>query len=223
MKHRIFVLIILFTCSCQSLPAIQSFNQTSDKFDQKLCSHPFPEGTWQFIHSIEAAMPNQKKAFILGITNISSRDKKIRVLMMTIEGLVLFDAICDQELKINKSVPPFDSKEFASGLIEDIKLIFIKPNGEIAQSGYINDGSRVCRYRNNEAHIVDLYLNRDNTWVIKKYTSNNRLIRIVKTVSILKKQREQKSFIPQKIELIAYGKHTYSLRMDLIEAKQISD
>ncbi|MBW1641354.1 MAG: hypothetical protein JRJ76_00805 [Deltaproteobacteria bacterium] len=223
MKYKIFVLIILFTCSCKSMPAIQSFNQTSDKFDQKLCSHLFSEGKWQFIHSIESTMPNQKKTFILGITNISSRDKKIRVLMMTIEGLVLFDAEYDQELKINKSIPPFDSNEFASGLIGDIKLIFIKPDGEIVQSGYLKDGSRICRYRDNKGFVIDTNFNQDNTWAIRKYTRNNRLIRMVQTVSILEKQSKHKTFLPQKIELIAYGKHKYSLRMDLIEAKQISD
>jgi hypothetical protein len=221
MKRHLFLLIILSLCSCKSLPVIQPFDTSSNQFNRQLCSDLFPKGKWQFIHSIEATMPNNKKAFVLGVTRIDSRENKVSVIMMTIEGLVLLDAQYNQELRINKAIPPFDSNEFASGLIEDVRLIFFKPDGRMIQSGYLKGASCVCRYIDNEEYIVDLYLNQNKTWEIKKYNTYNKLIRRVKAFSILEKQGKLDTRIPQRIELFAEGDHAYSLQMDLIEAKQI--
>ncbi|MCJ7772673.1 MAG: hypothetical protein MUP22_06020 [Desulfobacterales bacterium] len=223
MKRRMFPLIILLVCSCQSLPMIQPFDKSSDEKEQEMCSIFFPKGKWQFIHSIEATMPDKKNAFIMGITNISSSTREIRIVMMTIEGLVLFDAEYKGEIKINKGISPFDSYNFANGIIEDVKLIFLLPEGRIDQAGYLKDGSHVCRYKDDEGLIVDINYKQDSTWEILKYNHYNKITRLVKTDSIIEKQGKQKSVIPQKIEMNAYGNHKYLLILDLIKAKLLSD
>jgi len=222
MKRYLFLLVILFICSCRSLPAIQPIGNSLHQFNTQLCSDLYPKGKWQYIHSIEATMPNKKKAFVIGITNISSKDRTINVLMMTIEGLVLFDAKYVKELRIKKAIPPFDSTEFAAGLIEDVKLIFFKPDGMTVQSGYLKDGSNVCRYRDAEDYIIDLYLDQKTEWEIKKYNKHNKLIRHVKSVPITEKQGTNRTSIPPRIELIGFGKHTYSLQMDLLQEKELN-
>jgi len=223
MKYKFVLLIIIFLCSCKSLPIIQPLDAVSAAHDKKSCSNLFPEGNWQFIHSIEATMPNKKKAFIIGITDISSASRKLDVVMMTIEGLVLFNAEYDHELKIKKAISPFDSKEFASGLVEDIKLIFFKPVGTIEKTGYLKDGSRVWRYRDEKGFVIDVEFKKENTCEIRKYNNYHKIIRLVKTSSIFKKEFKSKDGISQTIELIATGKSKYSLILDLIGSKKLKD
>lgn len=217
MRFRILFLAIIFICSCSHLPEIQPVGKPSCKFDQKICSTPFLKGKWQFIHSIQATLPNRKNAFIMGVTNISERTRTINVVMMTVEGLVLFDAQYNGKITINKSIPPFNSTKFANGLMEDIRLIFFKPDGVLQHNGCFNDGYRVCRYQNKAGDNTDIIVKKDNTWTIKKYNKYNRLKRFVKVDSIYKKTR-----IPQKIEFTGYGSRPYSLTLDLIEAKQLA-
>lgn len=216
MRFRILFLSIVFICSCSHLPEIQPTGKPSCTFDPKICATPFMKGKWQMIHSIQATLPNKKNAFIMGVTNVSERSRTIHVVMMTIEGLVLFDAQYDGKITINKSIPPFDSAQFAKGLMEDIKLIFCKPEGVIQNLGCSNNGSRVCRYSDETGEIVDIIVNSDNTWAIKKYNKYNRLKRFVQVDSIHKK-----TGVPGKIELKGFGSRQYFLTLDLIEKKYL--
>jgi hypothetical protein len=76
----------------------------------------------------------------MGVTELSSDPERIHAVMMTIEGLVLFDALFDGKLTINRGVAPFDSREFAEGLMDDIRLIFFKPAGNAVDAGLTEDG-----------------------------------------------------------------------------------
>lgn len=157
----------------------------------------------------------------MGITNISSETREIKVVIITIEGLVLFDAEYNGEVKIHKSISPFDSKEFANGLMDDIRLIFYKPEGRLDHIGYYTNGLRVCRYKDDEGFVVDINFNKGGSLEIRKYNKYNRLIRLVTIASINGKQRKNKAAIHQKIELIGYGRQKYTLMLDLIEAKRL--
>ena len=219
MKQIILIFTALIFCSCKSLPSIQPFYKEGIK--QKQCFSPFPEGSWQFIHSIEAKMTNRKTAFITGVTNINSRTGKINTVMMTIEGLVLFDAEYDKQIRIHKSISPFDTMNFAAGLMKDVKLIFFHPQGELLAKGYTENGFPICRYHS-ELGIVDIVLREDDTWEIREYDPYSRLIRCVKADS-LNRQQANSYDIPEKITLVSYGKHEYILILSLIKAKQLTD
>ena len=84
----------------------------------------------------------------MGVTVISPEERKIESVIMTIEGFVFLDAYYDQKVVINRGIPPFDSIDFARGMMDDIKLIFFKPEGGLIESGMSDDGSYLCRYKN---------------------------------------------------------------------------
>lgn len=221
MKKVIIIFTIILICSCKSLPAIQPVPTESLTDNNRNCYCPFPEGNWQFIHSIEATMPNGKTAVIIGITNIYSRTGEIKTVIMTIEGLVLFDAEYDKQIRVHKSISPFDTVDFAEGLMKDVKLIFLHPEEGKQQNGYLENGSFVCRYYT-ENGVLDIILHEDKTWEIKKYNHHNKLIRSVKTTSVSSNQMAR-GIIPEEIELTSNEKHNYSLMLDLIEARRISN
>ena len=222
---KLIYLLLIACCliiSCSSLPQLYPVGDSAaPELLQKCCS-PFPNGKWQFLHSIEATMPGGKKGFIMGLTIVSAKDNSVRCVIMTIEGLVLFDAEYDSRLVINRGIAPFESKDFARGLMKDIRLMFFKPPGSVIESGSLKIGSSVCRYRNPDDRTVDIIINADNTWEIRLYGSDLHPDRTVKAYPAKKTCPTGQEGIPGRIELTAYGPLGYTLVMNLVEAVSLT-
>jgi hypothetical protein len=182
------------------------------------CQRLFPIGKWQFVHSIEAVMPGGQKGLVMGVTVISSVDKTAHCVLMTIEGLVVFDARYDQELVINRAVAPFDQEGFAAGLISDIQLIFFIPQGSLVETGNDPNEASVCRYQNPDGRIVDLVIDADHTRHIRQYTAQRRLRRTVDAFFTKQESDGGGPDFPDRLELRAHGVAGYTLVMDLVEA-----
>ncbi len=204
-KYCCILFFILMACSHNT--DIQPFISSDDN---AVCSIPFITEKQRFIHVIEAELPNKANLSMIGITVISPETDSIQCVIMTIEGFVIFDAEYEHELKINRGVPPFDSRAFAQGMIDDIRLIFFKPNGVFSQSGNLKDGSHACRYTDKDNSVTDLITTPDNHLEIRKYDKNLELARSVKTSS-------DKEMIPERLELTAYGDNPYALKLKLIK------
>jgi hypothetical protein len=183
------------------------------------CGYPFPKGNWQFIHSIEATMPGGT-ASVIGITDISSDLETIHCIIVSIEGLVLFDGVYEGEIVINRGIQPFDSREFAEGLMNDIRMVFFRPVGELTGTGILRNGSHVCRYTNDTLTIVDVIIDPDHDWEIRQYRNGN----LNRSVKAYLKERAidgvQKAF-PGRIELSADQDPGYALTLRLIRAEPL--
>jgi len=214
MKPIILLLSLFgFVISCSSLPLVYPAGDSTDPQPGRACRGPFPEGDWQLLHSIEATLPGGKKGFLMGLTVISSSNRTAQVVIMTLEGFVVFDALYDKQITVKRAIAPFDSEVFANGLIEDINLIFFKPSGSIMASGFLKNGTAVCRYQKPGGRIVDIISHGEDNWEIKQYLPDFRLARIVKSIYLADLKG-----IADKIELIAHGSPGYALVMDLVEA-----
>ena len=167
-------------------------------------------------------MPNKKKSFIIGISIIYPKIKRVESVIMTIEGLVLFDAYYEQKLVINRGVPPFDSVDFAKGLMNDIKLMFFKPEGQIIEAGMLSSGEYVCRHRNIDGHFVDIVINNVCTWEIRRYTPSAALRKTIKAGHCKTLPGSNGICVPGRIELADRGINGYSLTLELIEAKPLA-
>jgi hypothetical protein len=154
----------------------------------------------------------------MGVTVISSRDKSAHCVLMTMEGLVVFDARYDQQLVINRAVAPFDNEDFAAGLIRDIQLIFFMPQGSLVETGKDPDESSVCRYQNRDGRIVDLVIDADHTWHIRQYTAQQRLSHTVDAIFTKKESDGDGPDFPDRLELRAHDDAGYTLIMELVEA-----
>jgi hypothetical protein len=141
--------------------------------------------------------------------------------MMTVEGLVLFDARYDGQIVIHRALPPFDSMTFARGLIDDIRLIFFPPNGPLIASGTSEDGALICRYRADRGMMVDIVIHEAHVWEIRQYDHNARLIRSLKADPGSRGTAGRQNPIPVRLELTAFGPSEYALTLDLIEARDL--
>ena len=217
---RICLLLIAWCLiiSCSSLPRVYQLGGSATPELYQKCSSPFPNGKWQFLHSIEATMPGGKKGFVMGLTVISATDKSIRCVMMSIEGFVLFDAQYDHRLIIKRKIAPFDSEDFAKGLMKDIRLIFFKPPGPLIKSGVLKNGSFICRHQNHDDRIVDIIIHSDHCWEIRQYTHDFCLFRTVKGYVAKNVNPTGQPEIPDRIDLTSHGFSGYTLVMNLVEA-----
>jgi len=223
MKSIIFLLILLLgIVSCTGLPKIDPVNLSTIPEIHKRCSDVFLEGKWRFVHLIEFTMPGNKKSFVMGITVISPEERKIESVIMTIEGFVFLDAYYDQKVVINRGIPPFDSIDFARGMMDDIKLMFFKPEGSLVESGMSGDGSHVCRYKNDAGSIIDIITNSGCNWEIQQYNPGGTLIKTVKAdhCKVLPGSPEKIGF-PGRIKLASHGIKRYALAFELKEAKRL--
>lgn len=219
MKHILLLLSIWsLIASCSSLPQVYPAGDEADPQAQGVCRGFFPEGDWQLLHSIEATLPGGKKGFLMGLTVISSTNRTARCVIMTLEGFVVFDALYDQEISIIRAIAPFDSKDFADGMMADIDLIFFRPSGPFVTSGFLKNGAAVCRYQKPDGRKVDIISGNDHNWEIRLYLPDNRLVRTVKSISAAKHDSDGRQGIADKIELKAHGSPGYALVMELVEA-----
>jgi len=223
MKCITFWLILLWgTVSCTGLPKLDPVNPTLLPEIHQRCSDVFLEGKWRFVHLIEFAMPGNKQSFVMGITVISPEEEKIESVIMTIEGFVFLDAYYDQKVVINRSIPPFDSSDFVRGMMDDIKLMFFKPEGRLIESGMSGDGSHVCRYRNAAGGVIDVIANGYCNWEIRKYSPDGSLIKTVKADHCKKAPGSpKKNVFPGRIKLASFGINRYALAFELKEVKRL--
>ena len=166
-------------------------------------------------------MPGGRNASVIGITDISSDVETIHCIIMSIEGLVLFDGVYRGEVVINRGIQPFDSKEFAKGLMNDIRMVFFPPVGELTGTGVLNNGSHVCRYTNDTMTIVDVIIDPSHDWEIRQYRDDN-LSRSVKAYPNEKAIDGVQKVFPGRIELSVNEDPNYALMLRLIRAEPLN-
>lgn len=224
MKYILLLLSVWsLIASCSSLPQVYPAGDTADPQAERVCRGPFPDGDWQLLHSIEATLPGGQKGFLMGLTVISSTNRTARCVIMTLEGFVVFDALYDKKISIKRAVAPFDSKDFANGVMADIDLIFFKPVGSFIASGFLKNGAAVCRYQQQDGRKVDIISREKYGWEIRLYLSDNRLVRTVKSISAAAHDSDGRHGIADRIELKAYGSPGYALAMELVEAVPLTN
>lgn len=220
------LLVLFFIVSCSGLPRLNPVDPSLLPVIRNKCTTHFPKGNWRFVHSIETTMPNGQKSLVIGVSLIFPAIKTIQSVIMTVEGLVIFDAHHDQNgLTIHRAIPPFDSKKFARGLMKDVELMFFEPDGRLIEVGAQNGDIDVCRYRdrNQTGSIVDVVVRDNHSWSIRQYSENNSLMRRIDTYTCKVSKNDYPPSVPCQMELTAHGAVPYTLYMKLLEAEPLNE
>ena len=156
MKGIPFLILIFFLFSCQTLPLMKSpLSPTEEK--ALTCPSPFLKEKYRLVHTIETRMAGKTQIAVIGVTLVDPSTRFVSCAIMTAEGMVLFEAESGPRmLRVNRALPPFDSMDFAKNMLEDIKLIFFKPEGKIQQKGKFPDGAAACRYHEENGDWIDV-------------------------------------------------------------------
>jgi hypothetical protein len=216
MKLRcpVFLLVMLLV-GCAQLPRLQT---PADSAVTPACEGLFPQGCWELVHTIQAAPPGGRIQTMIGASRICSAERSIHCVLMSLEGLVLFEADYDGGISVRRAVGPLSRDGFADGLIQDILLIFFAPQGELQCIGRLADGSGVCRYAAAGNQTRDIIALPRGGWQIRAYDARKRLAR---TVTYAAPESGSPGGLASRIELQAHGLAGYRLEMTLVEAHRL--
>ena len=213
---RFFLPLFLILISCAQLPVLSPPEPSRVSEIQRQCNDLFPNRNVRMVHSIEARIPGRGTQFMTGLTLLSPEREQFRSVMMSIEGLVIFDGVYDKgEIRIDRGIPPFDSPNFASGVLHDVRLMLLRPNGE-CETGLEEEGIPVCRYGNRDGMITDVEIHPDGTRILCQYAKKS-LRRTVRT------RPGSGPAIPEETELVFHGAVGYSLYLKLLESEEIAE
>lgn len=208
-----FLTILL--ASCVHVPDMLPLDSLTDRSVIEQCGRPFVKSPYRFVHAIEAGLPGGRTATLMGVTVVDPEAKSLHSVLMTLEGLVLFDGEYDGTLSVKRAVPPFDRDSFARNMMEDIRLLFLAPENTSAQARVSADGSVLCRYRGKEGETIDVTVQPDHTWRIETYATPFERFREIKAGAL-------KDGMPGELELRGYSAGRYTLRLKLVDAEPVS-
>lgn len=208
--------LLLSACAPATIPKLIPLPD-SDLPQQ--CQAIFPQGQWQFVHTINFTMANGHGSSLLGVTSLD--DNKLSCALLTPEGLTLFSAqySTKQGLKVTRAIPPFTNKSFAQRLMADVRTIFLAPNEKNSQYGRLTDGRLLCRFSQAE-EIEDIIVapSGQTCWQIKSYRPDLTLNRSITAANC---KPHTPNPIPQDITLSRPGAQGYTLEIHLLRAEKL--
>jgi hypothetical protein len=213
----VIVVALSLLTACSRLPEILEDPTRLPKPSESSCLSSFPRGQWQLQHAIEATVKGRKMGKLIGAMVLNAHQRTIQCALMTIEGLVLFSARYDGQLTVDRAVKPFDRPGFAGGLMDDLMLMFLVPEGQ-GQFGRTTDNDVICRYPYPKNYITDIIVQDPDRWRIKRYDTRGRLLRTVSVDRGNMARYSGRSGIAQQITLESCSGDNYRLELRLIEA-----
>jgi hypothetical protein len=216
MKSISAALLCLLLCSaCARLPAIHAPSEGSPGlYTPSDCLGIYPQGDWQFVHIIQAIPPNRQHYTMTGVVRMSSEKRTMHCVVLTLEGLVLFEAQIDTTVSVLRALPPFDAPGFARGLVEDLMLIFLPPDNPPETWGKMAGGAFVCRYPEKSGGTRDVVLPPAGPWEVRRYSDRGCLKKALKA--------DNNRSIPDHLILKTHGVLGYDLALTLVEAEHLS-
>ncbi len=215
---RLFFLggLLVLLVSCGHLTEMKKLNPATDQALLEVCGSPYVKIPHRFVHAIEATFPGGRSATMLGVTLVDPDRQALHSVLMTLEGLVLFDGESDgATLSVSRAVAPFDKESFARNMMDDVRLLFLAPASSYLEHGIMKDGANLCRFKGNTAETVDVLIRPDRTWKIETYTTPFQPIREVMATNLT-------GNISGDIAFRGHTPQDYTLHLKLISAEPVS-
>jgi len=178
------------------------------------CRQIYPDNPRQFVHAIDITAPGGTKSALIGITNVFPAPRSIHCVLMSVEGLVLFEAIDHNELIIKKAIGPFQSTAFANAIMADITLTYFPARQGACRAGVTALASAWCRCRALET-ITDVIRQTNGNWQIDLYAPTGRRLRCIRGEYIHPPLSEN-FHPPDQLTVSAAGLTGYRLEMRLL-------
>jgi hypothetical protein len=206
--------------ACTGIPKMAPLSPVEMKSVHIDCQRPFPKKKWQFVHTVRMDAGG-KASFFNGVITVDPVAESVRCTILTLEGLVLFDArLVAGKPVVMKAVSPFDRQTLAIGILTDVGLIFLSPKGRL-ETGHIGSGDIVCRYGNPRQGTVDVVSSPDRAWQIRQYDGRGRMVRQVTSGPSGRWEAAEALFIPDIFTLTALGNHGYRLHFKCLSSTRL--
>ncbi len=170
--------LALSLCGCSRLPELTPPSGALRTEATGFCLRPFPTRPWRAVHTIHISGPFGHESAVIGVTVVDPSSRSIRAVILSLEGITLFDASSRaEEITVHRAVPPMDREGFPEGLMHDVSLIFLVPQGILSQTGRNDEGRQVCRWREGPSGTTDLIFDGPDEWRILRYDNDHAVRR----------------------------------------------
>ena len=217
MKYWVFILttsVMILACTQVPIIAVIPYANTATLN----CERIFPSARWQQHHLIQATVGGRSMGRLTGVSVISPQTGTLECALMTIEGLVLFSARYDGQLKVARAIAPFDRPGFADGLMADLRLLYFKPDVPLRAYGRLSDSNKVCRYSASDGAVTDIVVQDAQHWAIRTYSVKGRRQRTIEAAGTSPGNGPARYLTIQNHGLIEYV-----LKLELIEAAPLDE
>lgn len=179
----------------------------------KACRAAFPKGAFSTVHSLDVTLPAlNQRTIVIGVAEGEARSGKLKCVLLSPEGLVLFEAeALGGRLTVHRAVPPLDDPEFAARLVADVRLLLFAPPGEPSLVGQLSDGRCACRFSDGES-TRDVVLEPDGGHSIVDYGTGTTPVREARACPPVRRG------LAKHARLRVRGLFGYDLRFELLEA-----
>ncbi len=202
--------LALFESGCASLPRIAPVASVAERQAiEAECLAVFPAPPWSASHAMDASLPLGHSAVLIGVTKLS--DEAIQSLLLSPEGLVLFDATLQRgAISVHRAVSPLDHPGFAEGLMADVRTAFLRPGPGASVVGHAGSGRPVCRGFGADGEARDVEVVSSDAATIRHYRHQS----LVRQVDLLGARTD--GFTPDLVIRVP-GPMGYTLRLHLLD------
>lgn len=183
------------------------------------CQRLHPRTAFRAVHTIEANLPMDQTSSVIGASLVDPAGARFRAVLMSVEGLTLFDAArVGDDLTVFKALPPLDDPDFGPGLMADVALALLAPAGAPSAAGRLPDGRPACRHTSSDGGAVDLLpAEGDLPGRLDRYGPDEDLVRRVNLYA-----PTGPLGLAARILLTAPGLIGYRLELTLLEASPVT-
>jgi hypothetical protein len=142
----------------------------------KDCLSVYPSRPFRAVHRIEADLPFGGYGTFIGVTEVHPDTGLIKVILLSPEGMTLLDAeSTGAQTTVNSGISPLNGKDYAEGLSDDIRFLFMPPAG--AAKGALNDSDGTCHcIWTKDNFRTEIKTGKDRT-VISEIKGSSKIIR----------------------------------------------
>lgn len=213
MNRLVFVVCVAAVASCRTLPPPMPV-LTVDPHLKTTCGSLFLPSSFRIVHVLSASMFGGRKTTLIGITVADGPSGRIRSVLLTVEGLVLFDATSVKgDITVHRAMAPMDTQGFAQGLFSDVEFIYFQPPGTLTGAA-VTGGTFVCRWQDGQ-FTVERSSDASGRAALTEYDGSRRVVRQAELFPPLVNR------FYKKVLLENYGVGGYSLSMDLLEGEPV--
>ncbi len=105
--------------------------------------------------------------------------------------------------------------------MRDIRLIFLRPDGNLIENGRDKSSSIVCRFQVNDKSLTDIVFSENIAWKLHKYDENGKIRRTVTAAYFNKRSGDSELIYPERMLLEGHETFGYSIEMKLLQTNPL--
>lgn len=200
--------LVLALTACAAIPPYKPLIPESGV----ACPGIFPPKAFRVVHQIDIKSALIGKGVFIGAAKVDPQKDALHAVLMSAEGMVLFEAEYENgDIKIISAFPPLSDPAFAKRLMADVSFVLLKPAGGPVEQGVDGQGLTACRWAAEADAVLETALMPDGAVRMRLYGGDRRVVKEALAWPPFDRG------MPARISLKAFGPSNYTIELMLID------